>query len=89
MSHTEIIHLASQAMIVTVKLAGPFLLVSLAIGVFVSLVQAVTQVQEMTLSFVPKLLGVAIVLVVGGGWMLQQLTSFTAGLYNAIPSLVH
>jgi flagellar biosynthetic protein FliQ len=81
-------HIATQALMITVKLAAPILLVSLAIGVFLSLVQSVTQVQEMTLTFVPKLAGVAIVIVLSGGWMLSQLSDFTRGLFLSIPRLV-
>ena len=55
MSETEVMHIAQQAILITFKLCAPILLVSLAIGVFISLVQAVTSVQEMTLTFVPKL----------------------------------
>jgi flagellar biosynthetic protein FliQ len=88
MSQTEVMHLASRAMLLALELAAPILLVSLAIGVLVSLFQAVTQVQEMTLTFVPKLAGVAVVLVVAGGWMLQRVSDFTRGLFESIPRLV-
>jgi flagellar biosynthetic protein FliQ len=64
------------------------LLVALGIGFAVSLVQAVTQVQEVTLSFVPKLLGVAAVLLVGGHWMLQEMVSFTRMLFDLLPQLL-
>jgi flagellar biosynthetic protein FliQ len=84
----DILHLGAQAMILSFKLSAPILLVSLAIGVLISLVQAVTQVQEMTLSFVPKLAGIALVFVVAGGWMLQQMIAFTTQLFQSIPRLV-
>jgi flagellar biosynthesis protein FliQ len=54
----------------------------------VSLLQTVTQIQEMTLSFVPKLVGMAAILLLGGNWMLQELTSWTTGLWSALPRLV-
>ena len=88
MSQADILHIAGQALVLALKLAAPTLLVSLSIGVLLSLVQAVTQVQEMTLTFVPKLAGIAIVFVVSGGWMLNQLGSFTRQLFESIPRLV-
>jgi len=89
MTETEILHIAQQAILITFKLCAPILTVSLAIGVAVSLFQAVTSVQEMTLSFVPKLAGIAIVIVVSGAWMLQQLTAYATGLFAMIPRLVN
>ena len=82
-------HIAQQAILITFKLCAPILLVSLAIGVFISLVQAVTSVQEMTLSFVPKLAGIALVIVLSGGWMLGQLVTYAQQLFESIPRLVH
>lgn len=89
MSETDVLHIAQQAIMITVKLAAPILVVSLVIGVVISLFQAVTSVQEMTLSFVPKLAGIAIVIVMTGGWMLQQLTAYSTELFNMIPRLVN
>jgi flagellar biosynthetic protein FliQ len=88
MNDTTVIDIAIQAMLITAKLAAPILIVSLAIGVAVSLVQSVTQVQEYTLTFVPKLAGIALVLVVAGSWMLHQLVAFTQDLFARVPSLV-
>ena len=88
MSQADILHIASQAIVICVKLGAPMLIVSLAIGVAVSLVQAVTSVQEATLTFVPKLAGVAAVIVLAGGWMLDQLASYTRALFQSIPHLV-
>lgn len=81
--------IAQQAMLITAKLSAPILLVSLTIGVAISLVQAVTQVQEMTLTFVPKLAGLAVVFLVSGGWMLREMSHFTQTLLESIPNLVH
>lgn len=89
MSETDVLHLAQQAIVITLKLSAPILIVSLVIGVVISLFQAVTSVQEMTLSFVPKLAGIAAVIVVSGGWMLQQLTTYATELFNMIPRLVN
>ena len=88
MTDSTVIDIAVQAMLITAKLAAPILIVSLAIGVGVSLLQSVTQVQEFTLTFVPKLAGIAIVLVVAGSWMLHQLVTFTNQLFERVPDLV-
>jgi flagellar biosynthetic protein FliQ len=88
MDDSTVIDIAIQAMLITAKLAAPILIVSLAIGVAVSLVQSVTQVQEYTLSFVPKLAGIAVVIVVAGSWMLHQLVAFTQDLFARVPTLV-
>ena len=89
MTETEVLHIAQQAILITFKLCAPILMVSLAIGVAISLFQAVTSVQEMTLSFVPKLAGIALVIVVSGAWMLQQLTAYATQLFAMIPHLVN
>jgi flagellar biosynthetic protein FliQ len=85
---STVIDIAVQAMMITAKLAAPILIVSLAIGVGISLLQAVTQVQEFTLTFVPKLVGVALVMVLTGSWMLHQLVAFTNDLFERVPSLI-
>ena len=89
MTETEVLHIAQQAILITFKLCAPILMVSLTIGVAISLFQAVTSVQEMTLSFVPKLAGIAVVIVVSGAWMLQQLVAYATGLFAMIPHLVN
>jgi flagellar biosynthetic protein FliQ len=81
-------HIAVQTMILGTKLAAPILLVSLALGFAVSVLQSVTQIQEVTLSFVPKLVGVGIVLLVSGHWMLDQTVDFTRMLFAALPQLL-
>jgi flagellar biosynthesis protein FliQ len=83
-----VVNLASQAMSLALKVAGPLLLVGLVIGLLVSVFQAVTQVQEQSLSLIPKIAGIAVVIVVLGPWMLGQLVSYTTALYTSIPSLV-
>lgn len=88
MTDATVISIAVQALAVTAKLAGPILLVSLGVGLFVSILQAATQVQEATLTFVPKLVAIALVVVVGGTWMLNELVSFTRQLFGQIPTLV-
>ena len=88
MNETDVMHIAGQALVLAGKLAGPLLLVSLLIGVVVSLVQAVFQVQDQTLSIVPKLIGGAVVLTLTGGWMLRITVEFTQQLFDQIPQLV-
>ena len=88
MSQAEVIQLAYDAVMVAMKLTAPILLTSLVIGVVVSIFQAATSIQEMTLTFVPKIIGVALVMVLSGHWMLQELVHYTQGLFEAIPRLV-
>jgi flagellar biosynthesis protein FliQ len=88
MNQDTVVNLASQAMGLALKVAGPILLAALVVGVIVSVFQAVTQIQEQSLSLVPKIVAVAVVIVVLGPWMLGQLVSYTAQLYSAIPTMV-
>lgn len=88
MTDTDVVQILLQAIIVTTKLAAPVLVTSLAIGLGVSLLQSVTQVQEITLTFVPKLAGVALVIVLAGHWMLGQLIGFTYQLFDLIPQFI-
>jgi flagellar biosynthetic protein FliQ len=74
-------------MVMALKLAGPVLGVCLVIGLVVAVLQTITQIQEMTLSFVPKLAGVGIVLLVGGPWMIHQFTGWVQDLWHMIPTL--
>ncbi len=87
MSNATAIQIATDAIVVAIKLAGPALVISLVVGVFVSIIQTVTSIQEMTLTFVPKLIGVALIIVIGGGWMLAELTSWVEELWGSIPVL--
>jgi len=82
-----VISVVVEAMKVGMMVALPMLLIGLVIGLAVSVFQAVTQIQEQTLSFIPKILGLAVVLVVGGPWMLTQLLTWTEALYASIPAL--
>lgn len=88
MNDAQVIDIITEAMIIGSRLAGPLLLVALAVGVFVSLLQAVTQIQEMTLSFVPKVIGIALVFIVAGNWMLRQVVNYTERLWEMIPTYV-
>jgi len=77
-----------QALEMTMLLAAPLLLVALAIGLLIGIFQAATQINEMTLSFIPKLVGMAGALLVAGPWMLKQLIDYTHALLLSIPALV-
>jgi flagellar biosynthetic protein FliQ len=82
-----ILNFAQNALMMALLLMAPVLIVSLLIGSLVSLFQAATQINEVTLTFVPKLIGVGLVLAVLGSWMAQQLLAFTAGLLRSLPTL--
>jgi flagellar biosynthesis protein FliQ len=84
---SQVLDIATDAMLLAGKLAGPMLMTALVVGVVVSLLQTVTQIQEMTLSFVPKAVGLALVLMIGGHWMLRETVAFADGLWTAIPTL--
>lgn len=77
MTEGTVIHLAREAISLVLLLAGPLLLVSLAVGLAVSIFQAATQIQEQTLTFVPKLVAILLTLLVLGGWMMNTMLSFT------------
>jgi flagellar biosynthesis protein FliQ len=88
MSEDQVISICVSTMEVALKIAMPILLVGLIVGLLVSIFQAATQIQEQTLSFIPKIAGLAAVLVVAGPWMLGQLLTWTEQLYGQIPKLV-
>jgi flagellar biosynthesis protein FliQ len=88
MDQDLVINLVTAALQLALKIALPLLGVGLVIGLAVSVFQAVTQIQEQTLSFIPKVLAMAGVLVVGGPWMLNQILSYTENLWLSIPQLV-
>lgn len=88
MSDTAIIEIALQTMLVALKLSAPILVTSLVIGFAVSLFQSITQIQEVTLSFVPKVVGVGIALLISGNWMMHTLVSFTQDLFAGLPTML-
>lgn len=85
MSPEEVMNLAYQGMRVSLFLAGPVLITALGVGLLVSLFQAATQVNEMTLTFIPKVLSIFAVLVIAGPWQLEVIVSFTRKLLTEIP----
>lgn len=82
------LNLVAQAIVLVAKLAGPVLVATLVIGLVISLVQAVTTIQEFTLTFLPKLVVVAAILAFSGHWMITQLVDYTDQLYRSIPALL-
>jgi flagellar biosynthetic protein FliQ len=80
--------IGQQALWVTIQLAAPLLLSALAVGLLVGMFQAATQINEMTLSFIPKLLVLVIALSIAGPWMLDVITTFTRQLVEQIPYLI-
>lgn len=88
MSPELVLTVGRQALNVTVLLAAPLLLTALILGLIVSLFQAASQINEMTLSFIPKLLGLVAVVYLAGPWMLGLITGYARQLFEAIPGLI-
>ncbi|MCP5195775.1 MAG: flagellar biosynthesis protein FliQ [Gammaproteobacteria bacterium] len=88
MTPETIITLGQRGLELTILVSAPMLLTGLVVGVLVSMFQAATQINEMTLTFVPKLVAVAAVLLLTGSWMLALLVDFTRNLFQEIPNLI-
>ena len=88
MTPESVMTLGSQAMQVTLLLSAPLLLVALVVGLVISIFQAATQINEATLSFIPKLLAVFVTLVLAGPWMLEQSLDYMRQLFSSIPQLI-
>jgi flagellar biosynthetic protein FliQ len=89
MTDNQVVELGLQAMLLAAKLGTPILATALLIGFAVSLFQSVTQVQEATLSFVPKAIGVGVALLISGNWMLHEMITYTSTLFGQIPALIN
>ncbi|MGE0028804.1 MAG: flagellar biosynthesis protein FliQ [Thermoleophilia bacterium] len=87
MDQSQVMEIASKAMWVTLQVSMPILGVTLVVGLLVSIFQAVTQLQEPTLTFIPKVLAVVVVIVVAGPWMLNTMLGFTIDLWGYIPAI--
>jgi flagellar biosynthetic protein FliQ len=87
-SHQLIVDLARNAIMLALMVAGPMLVVALGVGLIVSVIQAVTQIQEQTLSFVPKLVAVGATFLIALPWILQILIKYTTELFRSLPSFV-
>jgi flagellar biosynthesis protein FliQ len=88
MNDSSVIEIAVRMLTVTGELAAPMLLTALAVGLAISLIQSVTSIQEVTLTFVPKLAGVALAVIICGHWMINTLVGFTDQLFQMIPQLL-
>jgi flagellar biosynthetic protein FliQ len=88
MSDVQVLEILQGAISIGTKLAAPILIASLVIGVVISIVQTVTQIQEMSLTFVPKLIGVAVIVMVAGSWMIRELVGWVTMLWQSIPTMV-
>jgi flagellar biosynthetic protein FliQ len=88
MTPETVLSIARDALWLTLLLASPLLLAALAVGVLVGVVQAATQINEMTLSFIPKLLALAAVMIALGPWLLRTLLDYTRQLIESIPGLL-
>jgi len=83
-----VLTIATESLTVATMLAAPLLLSALATGVAIGILQAATQINEQTLSFIPKLLIIVVALMIAGPWMLQVITNYTKTLYSSIPQMI-
>jgi flagellar biosynthetic protein FliQ len=88
MTDVEVIDLLRSALVIGAKLAAPLLIASLVVGVVISLLQTITQIQEMTLTFVPKLVVSAVILLFAGNWMIHTMVDWVIQLWSGIPDMV-
>ncbi|MBP7331254.1 MAG: Flagellar biosynthetic protein FliQ [Firmicutes bacterium ADurb.Bin373] len=88
MTQTFVIHLARDALFLVLILAGPAMGTALLIGLIISVLQATTQIQDQMLNMVPKIIGVFLVILLLGSWLLNSAITFTTGLYTQIPNLI-
>lgn len=89
MTDQTVIDLGARAVWVAIEISAPVLVAALATGVLVSIIQAATQIQEQTLSFVPKILMITLALMLCGPWIMQTMMGFTTDLFNGIPGVTH
>ncbi|MBB1125772.1 flagellar biosynthesis protein FliQ [Thiospirillum jenense] len=88
MSPELVVDIGQDAAVTVMLVAAPVLLIALGIGIIIGMIQAATQIQEMTLTFIPKLVGIFVTFVLFGHWMLTTMTDYTTKLYATIPTLV-
>ncbi len=89
MDTATVIDLGRQALWITMVISAPLLLVALAIGLFIGIIQAATSINEMTLSFIPKIAALGITLAIVGGWQINTLVDYTREIFMRIPGLFH
>lgn len=88
MTPEAVLDIGLQGLLVAAKLAAPLLVTALVVGFAISLLQSITQVQEVTLSFVPKIVAVGVALLIAGNWMISEIVQFTETMFDRIPSLL-
>lgn len=88
MTISEVMDIFQSAMLVAIKLAAPILIISILIGLIISVFQAATQIHEQTLTFVPKLIAIAVILILAGAWMLETMIDFTTYIFDMATKLV-
>ena len=88
MTPETVMTIGQRALEMTLMLSAPLLLAGLVIGLIISVFQAATQINEATLSFIPKLIGIFLVLILAGPWMLQSMTDYIRQLFESIPQLI-
>ena len=88
MSHVLVVDLARNMIMTALLIASPMLVVALAVGLVISIIQAVTQIQEQTLSFVPKLIAVGVTFIIALPWIIQVMVKYTSELFRSLPSMI-
>ena len=88
MSEADVMQIITNAMWVAFRIGSPILFTSILVGVLIGLLQSVTQIQEPTLSFVPKFAAIGLVVIISGPWMLQEMVTFTRSLILDLPDLI-
>lgn len=82
MTNSQVMGIMKEAIVVVIKIGGPILILSMAIGVLISIVQAATQIHEQTITFVPKVILIALICMIFGSWMLETLQDFLYSVFN-------
>jgi len=88
MSQDQVLSIFKEALWVTLQVAGPVLIISIIVGLVISVIQAATQIHEQTLTFVPKLIAIAIVLLLTGTWVMNVMNDFTKQIFEVIANIV-
>jgi len=88
MSEADVMKIITDAMWITARIGAPILLTAIVVGVVIGLFQSVTQIQEPTLSFVPKFAAMGLVIIISGPWMLQEIVTYTQALIRSLPTLI-
>lgn len=84
MTNEQIGEIIYELFVLILQIAGPLLIISMIVGICISIIQAATQIHEQTITFVPKLLVIGLILVFGGGWMMEALSNFTIHIFELI-----